>query len=265
MFQSSMAEHASEFLRRLPPIGLAREQTEAWRELAAAHAECRRMEHELRSVLAKVQLDALDLLERRLLERDPKHPIASFRELYDLWVECGEQVYGKLAHSAAYSKLQAELGNASMRLRSRVQAVLEHGLKQFDLPTRSELNTLHRQVRELRLQVEQLQTALKMDSRVRGNDGPAVEKDFSVRGTDGVAARNGRKPSRKGVTSLPTSLTDKTAPTASKGKSVSSSSSRPRGIPVGHKRGSIRTKEAAISGRSSRSKSRVGKAKARRR
>lgn len=155
MFQSSIAEQAAEFLRRLPPVGLAREQTEAWRELAAAHAECKRLEHELRSVLAKVQLDALDLLEKRVGERDA--PIENARELYDLWVECGEHVYGKLAHSAPYSKLQAELGNATMRLRARVQVVLEHALKHLDLPTRSELNTLHRQVRELRFELERLQ------------------------------------------------------------------------------------------------------------
>lgn len=155
MFQSSIAEQAAEFLHRLPPVGLAREQTDAWRELAAAQAECKRLEHELRSVLAKVQLDALDLLEQRVGERTK--PLENFRELYDLWVECGEHVYGELAHSAAYSKLQAELGNATMRLRARVQSVLEHGLKQFDLPTRSELNSLHRQVRELKLEIERLQ------------------------------------------------------------------------------------------------------------
>ncbi len=157
MFQSHLAEQAADFLQRLPPVGLAREQTEAWRELAAAHAECKRLEHEVRSVLAKVQLDALDLLEQRVRERT--QPLESFRELYDLWVDCGERVYGELAHSHAYSKLQAELGNATMRLRIRVQTVLEQALKQFDLPTRSELNSLHRQVRELTREVERLRSA----------------------------------------------------------------------------------------------------------
>jgi class III poly(R)-hydroxyalkanoic acid synthase PhaE subunit len=165
MVQSSMAEQLSEMLGRLPPIGLVREQTEAWRELAAAQAECKGIEHELRTVLAKVQLDALDLLEQRVSERDAADPIDSFRVLYDLWVECGEQVFGKLAHSPAYSKLQAELGNATMRLRSRAQYVIEHALKQFDLPTRSELNSLHRQVRDLRLEIEQLANSRQPKSK----------------------------------------------------------------------------------------------------
>lgn len=156
LVQSSVAQQLSDFFGRLPPIGLAREQTEAWRELAAAQAECRRIENELRVVLVNVQFDALDLLSERVRQRGTADPIESFRALYDLWVECGEQVYGKLAHSEAYSKLQAKLGNATMRLRSRLQVVLEYYLKQLDLPTRSELNSLHRQVRDLRAQVERM-------------------------------------------------------------------------------------------------------------
>ena len=156
VFQAGIAQQASDLLGRLPPIGLAREQTEAWRELAAAHARCQQIENELRTVLLKVQFDALDLLSERIRERPAADPIDGFRALYDLWVECGEQVYGKLAHSEAYSKLQAELGNATMKVRSRMQSVIEHALKQFDLPSRSELNSLHRQVRELRMQVERM-------------------------------------------------------------------------------------------------------------
>jgi class III poly(R)-hydroxyalkanoic acid synthase PhaE subunit len=156
LLQSSLAEQASEVLQRLPPIGLAREHTEAWRELAAAQAECKRLENELRAELTRVQMDALDLLEKRVRERDPQERIDSFRELYDLWVECGEQAYGNLAHSPAYAKLQAELGNANMRLRSRAQTVVEYVLKQLDLPTRSELNSVHRQLRDLRQQLDKL-------------------------------------------------------------------------------------------------------------
>jgi class III poly(R)-hydroxyalkanoic acid synthase PhaE subunit len=159
LWQTHFADQFADLLRRIPPVGLVREHTEAWRELAEAHAECTRLEGKLREELTKVQLAALDLLEKRVRERPSEEPIDGFRKLYDLWVECGEQTYAGLAHSEAYSKLQAELGNASMRLKNRLQTVLEHALKHLDLPTRSELNTLHRQVRELRLQLEELTSA----------------------------------------------------------------------------------------------------------
>jgi class III poly(R)-hydroxyalkanoic acid synthase PhaE subunit len=141
-------------LGRLPPVGLAREHTEAWRELAAAQAECAHLEQELREALLGVQRDALDLLEQRVREREA--PIAGYRDLYNLWVECAEQVFAKVAHSDTYGRLQAELGNASMRLRVRQQKVIEYGLRQFDLPTRSELNSVHRQIRALKQQLAEL-------------------------------------------------------------------------------------------------------------
>ncbi len=39
--------------------------------------------------------------------------IEDYRELYNLWVECGEKVFAQVAHSESYCKLQAQLGNAA--------------------------------------------------------------------------------------------------------------------------------------------------------
>lgn len=152
--QQSAARVLPDMLGRLPPLGLAREHTEAWRELAAAQAECQHLEQQLRGALLGVQGDALKLLEQRMRER--KEPIGGYRDLYNLWVECAEQVFAKVAHSDAYSKLQAELGNASMRLRARLQKMVEYGLRQLDLPTRSELNSVHMQLRALKQQIAAL-------------------------------------------------------------------------------------------------------------
>jgi class III poly(R)-hydroxyalkanoic acid synthase PhaE subunit len=150
-----------EALGKLPALGIAREQVEAWRELAASQREHQELEQALRLELTRMQNDVLTLLEQRIRERaQAAEPITEWRDLYELWVECGEQSYAQLAHSDAYSKLQAQLGNAAVRLRARQQKILEHALRQFDLPTRSELNTVHRQLRELRERVVELQAEL---------------------------------------------------------------------------------------------------------
>lgn len=155
------AHRLSEALNRMPPLGLAREHTEAWRELAAAQSECLALHQALRVELTRMQNEALSLLEERIRERKQSGaPIAAWRELYDLWVDCGERTYSQLAHSENYSKLQAELGNATVRLRARQQRILEEALKQYDLPTRSELNSVHRQLRELREKVAALEAQL---------------------------------------------------------------------------------------------------------
>jgi class III poly(R)-hydroxyalkanoic acid synthase PhaE subunit len=144
----------------MPPLGLAREQSETWRELMAAQAECQALEQELRGVWTKVQSDALTLLEQMIRERKPAPGINNYRELYDLWVDCGEKVYAQVAHSESYAKLQAQVGNAAIKLRAKQQAVIERGLKYFDLPTRAELNTVHKQMRELRERIASLEAQL---------------------------------------------------------------------------------------------------------
>lgn len=154
----------ADLLAKLPPIGPAREQAAAWRELAAIQAECQRLEQELQTVLMGVQRDALDLLEQRVRERlAAQQPIANYRELYDLWVDCGEQIYAKLAYSDDYAQLQAQFGNASIQLKARQQQAIEQALKQFDLPTRSELNSVHLQLR----QMKQRLTALEQGGAAR--------------------------------------------------------------------------------------------------
>jgi class III poly(R)-hydroxyalkanoic acid synthase PhaE subunit len=156
----------ADLISRLPALGLAREQTEMWRDLMAAQTEYQQLEQELRTVWAKVQTDALAMLEALIRERKTKQSAGSlpgiedYRELYNLWVECGEKVFAQVAHSESYCKLQAQLGNAAIRLRARQQAMLERVLKQYDLPTRSELNTVHKQMRELRERVAMLEGQL---------------------------------------------------------------------------------------------------------
>lgn len=168
---ASASEGASrqfaDLISRLPALGLAREQTEAWRELMAAQAEYQQLEQELRIVWARVQADALTMVEAMIRERRAKQadPAAvpgadDYRELYNLWVECGEKAFAQVAHSESYCKLQAQLGNAAIRLRAGQQAVLERALKHFDLPTRSELNTVHKQMRELRERISMLEAQL---------------------------------------------------------------------------------------------------------
>jgi hypothetical protein len=108
----------ADLLARMPTLGLAREQSESWRELMAAQAECQALEQE----------------------------------------------FAQVAHSESYAKLQAQVGNAAIKLRARQQAVIERGLKYFDLPTRAELNTVHKQMRELRERIATLEAQLAAQS-----------------------------------------------------------------------------------------------------
>jgi hypothetical protein len=139
----------------LPGIGPLREQQAAAQELTAALAEVERLSLEMARVIAKVHVDTLDLLARRAGERaNEGKPVADAKALYDLWIECGEATYGKVAHGDAYCRLQADLCNAGIRFQAVERQQVERWLKLLDLPTRSEVNTLNLRIRELQRQLD---------------------------------------------------------------------------------------------------------------
>ena len=72
------------------------------------------------------------------------------KEIYDLWVDSAESVYAQAARGAAFVQAQAELTNATSQLRSAQRELIEEWAKQFDLPTRAELNSIHQQLRDLK-------------------------------------------------------------------------------------------------------------------
>lgn len=144
----------------LPGLGPLREQQELTQALAAAIADYQRLATEMAAILAKVHTDTLDLLGRRSLEQaNAGKPVTDFRVLYDLWVECGEATYAKVAVADPYCRLQAGLGNAGVRVQELQQQLLERWLKQLDLPTRSELNTLNRRIQNLQKRLDSVQHA----------------------------------------------------------------------------------------------------------
>jgi class III poly(R)-hydroxyalkanoic acid synthase PhaE subunit len=76
-------------------------------------------------------------------------PVTSLRQLHELWVECGERAYAAAAHSEEFAAAQAELLSAMVELRFEQQRVIEEWARVWNLPSRSEIDALHRQLREL--------------------------------------------------------------------------------------------------------------------
>ena len=162
-----------------PPLGLLREHEQAWRDLGEAQAQFRHIEGELLAQLNAVQLEALALLERRVADE----PVKEMRHLYDLWVECGEEVYARRVRSEAYCKTQADFANAATELRLKQQVIVERALRMFDLPTRSEINSVHRQLRELKERIHELTTVrAKSASTAAQTSGDKSPREKTSRG-----------------------------------------------------------------------------------
>lgn len=140
-----------EAMARMPAVGAARAYVNDARELARLHAECLQLEEALTLLLQGVQHQALSELQAQVAARSQAGmPIQSFRELYEIWVECGERAYAPVAHGAAFIQLQTDFANRALRMRVLQRRLAERVARALDLPTRSEVNALHLQVRELK-------------------------------------------------------------------------------------------------------------------
>lgn len=74
-------------------------------------------------VLRQSAMVALDLMEQRLRERAASGEVAdSLRELFNLWVDCNEETYGRMLRSAEYSELSGRLLNALLGCCTRGEA-----------------------------------------------------------------------------------------------------------------------------------------------
>ena len=153
----------------LAPIGYFREHHAQAQELARAFGEYQRIASQMNSAIAKVHAEALEILAKRteaLAQAGTK--VTDSRALYNLWIECGEQAFSHQARGELFGLLQGELVNAGVRVRVAQQTIAENFLKSLDLPTRAELNSVHKRLKDMRERIEQLETTEhRPDDRAR--------------------------------------------------------------------------------------------------
>ena len=92
-------------------------------------------------------------------------PVLSPRAALDLWIETANRALLEMQRSERYLESQAQLLKASTELRLAQQAVAEHYGRMFGLPTRTELDDVHRTVTELRRALRATQRRLRQQQQ----------------------------------------------------------------------------------------------------
>lgn len=148
----------------LPTFGYTREWQEQLQEWSMRYVDYGRAMQEYGTLLSKSTSRAVDILVHRLAEqaKQGKGP-DSLRAMYDLWVDCGEEAYGEMANSEAFSRAQAALTNTLMKVKQHEQQLIEEIAASLNMPTRRELNTalcrqheLRRELRHIRRDLDEL-------------------------------------------------------------------------------------------------------------
>jgi class III poly(R)-hydroxyalkanoic acid synthase PhaE subunit len=134
----------SEMFPGAPALGLSREYQETARRLVELGQQFHQRYTEFAQQNATVMQDAFHVMKKRV-DLPPKSPA----ELYDAWIDCAEDAYHQAAHSDSFARLLADLCNISSAMKVERGKLTEQLARHLDLPSRAEVDSLHRQVRAL--------------------------------------------------------------------------------------------------------------------
>jgi len=138
-----------------PAFGFTREHQERLQALATAQLEVQQAVKTYQELMANTSQVAFQRFERRLSALAAEgREIQTLRALFDVWVDAAEEAYAEVALSEQYQHAFGNLFNAQIRLRAGIQNEIEQFCVQFGVPTRTELDSVHRKIvgleRELR-------------------------------------------------------------------------------------------------------------------
>ena len=152
-FVEQMRQEGLSWLR-MPAFGVGREHQEHYQKTVLAFVEYQQALNQYNQLMLKAGKRGFEKLEDKLADRgEPGRTIDSVRALYDLWVDCAEEAYAEIALSDEFAKVYGELANAQMRVRAQIQAEVERIGTDLGMPTRSELNSVHQRLHDLRREV----------------------------------------------------------------------------------------------------------------
>jgi class III poly(R)-hydroxyalkanoic acid synthase PhaE subunit len=134
----------------MPAFGPLHAQQEATERLMSATLRWQRAMSQVTELLSAVATEAVARLAAALSGPDASGPpVTSLRQLHDLWVECGERAYATAAHSEEFAAAQTELLAAMVEMRLEQRRQIEEWARAFNLPTRAEVDAIHRRLHEL--------------------------------------------------------------------------------------------------------------------
>jgi len=170
MLQQMQAEGVSWL--KAPAFGYAREHQEHYQKMALAFVEFQQAVKQYNALIMKSSQRSFEILELKIAERaEPGRQIDTVRALYDLWVDAAEEGYAEIALSDEFRKVYGDVVNAQMRVRAQLQQEVERIGVDLGMPTRSELNSVHKRLHDLRRELRDSQEA----QRDLGHEGRDAE------------------------------------------------------------------------------------------
>ncbi len=146
-----------------PGLGYTREHQEQLQKLGSLMVAYQKAFNEYAGAYTEMGKQSVERVKARLQQREAagEPPIDSTRELFDLWIDCSEEVYAEFVMSDDYVRLHGELTNALMALKKHERGMMDDALQAMHLPTRREMDTLLRRFQQTRRNEKSLLSELR--------------------------------------------------------------------------------------------------------
>lgn len=198
------------FYASVPGIGYTREKQDHLNKLYRLFVDYEGKMRQYNNEMTRVGLQALHEFHD-YLKNPPKDdaPLESLKSVYSKWTDVCEEVFAKYAMSEDYTKLYGEVVNALMSFKKQSSLIADDMVEQMNLPTRTELDSLHLRVQEMRRENARLRKAveqlLKSGISVKEKPAPATPaakapaaKPAAKKAVKKPAAKPAAKSSKKG-------------------------------------------------------------------
>lgn len=198
-FSPEMRKLRERFLTT-PSVGYSRESQDKLQEAIRLWANYQDNYQEFHAVMSKLNHDALGRMRKKLLKMHKAgEKVESMRQVYNIWVESNEKVYGEFVFTDEYADMNARLVNSLMAFKNKSHEITEDYLSSMNLPTSGAIDALERRQHELRKQVKtltnelkSLQTQLKQQKQTPAAQ-PAAEKTTEKAVTSAAKPRTAKR------------------------------------------------------------------------
>lgn len=157
LYWNLLYEESFGSMMKSPILGPTREFTgkllsnfDAWTELYRASLD-------YQIVLADIQFHAFEALMKKLVTKAEKgEKIQDWKEFQGLWSQISDDVFGQAFCEEHNLKVRGKFLNALNSYRIEQQKLVEQYLQMMNLPTRSEIDELHKTIYELKKEIKTL-------------------------------------------------------------------------------------------------------------
>jgi class III poly(R)-hydroxyalkanoic acid synthase PhaE subunit len=152
-------------LLQSPSLGYTREFNNKLLKSFDAWTNFYKASFDYQLVLVDVWMRAFEQLMRLASSQEKGETLQNWRQFQQVWSRVFDQAFAQTFRSENALEIQGKFLNAAMTYRLQQQQLMEVFLKMNNLPTRSEVDEIHRNVYELRKEIKSLKKALGESQR----------------------------------------------------------------------------------------------------